>query len=169
MTRIFRVALMAGLASLASGAAVAQPKEAEPATRTANEAFKSQLPPADDADFEDARRGLVAVIPDGLIAGPGPRPAWNMKAYEFEQEADPPATVNPSLWRQARLNAIHGLFSVTDRVYQARYDISNMTIIEGDTGLILVDPMLATETARASIDLYYQNRPRKPVVAVIYT
>jgi linear primary-alkylsulfatase len=167
---ILHAGLMAGVASLALAvSAAAQPKDAEPATRAANEAFRSQLPPASDTDFEDARRGLVAVIPDGLIAGPGPRPAWNMKAYDFEQQVEPPATVNPSLWRQARLNAIHGLFRVTDRVYQARYDLSYMTIIEGDTGLIVIDPMLATETAKASLDLYYQNRPRKPVVAVIYT
>ena len=149
--------------------AAAQQKDVEPATRAANEAFKSGLPPASNSDFEDARRGLVAVIPDGVIAGPGPRPAWNMKAYDFEQQEEPPATVNPSLWRQARLNAIHGLFRVMDRVYQARYDLSYMTIIEGDTGLIVIDPMLTAETSKASLDLYYQNRPRRPIVAVIYT
>jgi alkyl sulfatase BDS1-like metallo-beta-lactamase superfamily hydrolase len=149
--------------------AAAQQKDAEPATRAANETFKTGLPPANDSDFEDARRGLVAVIPDGLIAGPAQRPAWNIKAYDFERQEEPPATVNPSLWRQARLNAIHGLFRVTDRVYQTRYDLSYMTIVEGDTGLILIDPMLTAETSKASLDLYYQNRPRKAVVAVIYT
>jgi linear primary-alkylsulfatase len=149
--------------------AAAQQKDAEPATRAANERFKSSLPPLSDSDFEDARRGLVAVIPDGIIAGPNQRPAWNMKAYDFEQQEEPPATVNPSLWRQARLNAIHGLFRVTDRVYQTRYDLSYMTIVEGDTGLILIDPMLTAETSKASLDLYYRNRPRTPVVAVIYT
>jgi alkyl sulfatase BDS1-like metallo-beta-lactamase superfamily hydrolase len=149
--------------------AAAQQKDAEPATRAANERFKSSLPPVSDSDFEDARRGLVAVIPDGIIAGPNQRPAWNMKAYDFEQQEEPPATVNPSLWRQARLNAIHGLFKVTDRVYQTRYDLSYMTIVEGDTGLILIDPMLTAETSKAALDLYYRNRPRTPVVAVIYT
>jgi alkyl sulfatase BDS1-like metallo-beta-lactamase superfamily hydrolase len=149
--------------------AAAQQKDAEPATRAANERFKSSLPPVSDSDFEDARRGLVAVIPDGIIAGPNQRPAWNMKAYDFEQQEEPPATVNPSLWRQARLNAIHGLFKVTDRVYQTRYDLSYMTIVEGDTGLILIDPMLTAETSKAALDLYYRNRPRTPVLAVIYT
>jgi alkyl sulfatase BDS1-like metallo-beta-lactamase superfamily hydrolase len=167
---LLHAGLLAGAASLALGApAAAQQKDAEPATLAANEAFKKELPPASDADFEDARRGLIAVIPDGVIAGSGPRPAWNMKAYEFEQQTEPPATVNPSLWRQARLNAIHGLFKVKDRVYQARYDISYMTIIEGDTGLIVIDPMLTAETAKASLELYYQHRPRKPIVAVIYS
>jgi alkyl sulfatase BDS1-like metallo-beta-lactamase superfamily hydrolase len=165
-----RIGVLAGAVSLSLlVSATAQQKDAEPATRAANDAFKSTLPPASDSDFEDARRGLVAVIPDGVIAGPGARPAWNMKAYDFEQQDEPPATVNPSLWRQARLNAIHGLFKVMDRVYQARYDLSYMTIIEGDTGLILIDPMLTAETSKASLDLYYQNRPRRPVTAVIYT
>ena len=81
-----------------------------------------------------------------------------------------PATVNPSLWRQAQLNAINGLFKVIERVYQVRgIDIANMTIVEGDSGLILIDPLLSNETAKAALDLYLQNRPAKPVVAVIYT
>src|SRR6476646_10761434 len=169
-TAMVRIGVLAGAVSLSLlVSATAQQKDAEPATRAANERFKSSLPPASDSDFEDARRGLVAVIPDGVIAGPGARPAWNMKAYDFEQQDEPPATVNPSLWRQARLNAIHGLFKVMDRVYQARYDLSYMTIIEGDTGLILIDPMLTAETSKASLDLYYQNRLRRPVTAVIYT
>src|SRR5262249_504952 len=128
------------------------------------------LPFSDDRDFQDAQRGLVAVIPGGLIPGAGPRPAWNAKAFDFEQGTQAPPTVNPSLWRQARLNAIHALFQITHRVFQVRgYDISNMTIIEGETGLIIIDPLLAIETARAGLDLYYNNRPRKPVIAVIYT
>src|SRR5205085_9255699 len=136
----------------------AQSKDAEPATRAANETFAASLPFADQRDFEDASRGLVATIPDGFIPGAGPRPTWNMKAFAFEDAEQPPASVNPSLWRQARLNAIHGLFKVADRVYQVRgYDISNMTIIEGDSGLIVIDSLLAVESAKAAIDLSYQN------------
>jgi alkyl sulfatase BDS1-like metallo-beta-lactamase superfamily hydrolase len=148
----------------------AQSKDPEPATRAANESFGASLPFADRRDFDDASRGLIATIPDGVIPGAGPRPTWNMKAFAFEEAEQPPASVNPSLWRQARLNRIHGLFKVVDRVYQVRgYDISNMTIIEGDTGLIVIDPLLAVESAKAAIDLYYRNRPKKPVAAIIYT
>jgi alkyl sulfatase BDS1-like metallo-beta-lactamase superfamily hydrolase len=148
----------------------AQSKDPEPATRAANESFAASLPFADRRDFEDASRGLIATIPDGFIPGAGPRPTWNMKSFAFEEAEEPPASVNPSLWRQARLNAIHGLFRVVDRVYQVRgYDISNMTIIEGDTGLIVIDPLLAVEAAKAAIGLYYQNRPKNPVAAIIYT
>ena len=84
--------------------------------------------------------------------------------------AEAPDSVNPALWRHARVNMVNGLFKVTDRMYQLRgLDLSNMTIIEGDTGLIVIDPMTAVETAKAGMDLYFKHRPKKPVVAVIYT
>jgi alkyl sulfatase BDS1-like metallo-beta-lactamase superfamily hydrolase len=170
---IKRVVVFATLSATSlgcSGLARAQSKDAEPATRAANEAFATSLPFADTRDFEDASRGLIATIPDGFIPGAAQRPTWNMKAFAFEQTPEAPPTVNPSLWRQARLNAIHGLFKVVDRVYQVRgYDISNMTIVEGDSGLIVIDPLLARESAKAALELYFQNRPRKPIVAVIYT
>src|SRR3989475_5457893 len=81
-----------------------------------------------------------------------------------------PDTVHPALWRQAQRNRVSGLFQVTDRLYQVRgLDLSNMSIIEGETGLIVVDPLMYTETAQAAMDLYFQHRPRKPVVAVVYS
>jgi alkyl sulfatase BDS1-like metallo-beta-lactamase superfamily hydrolase len=148
----------------------AQSKDAEPATRAANEAFAGSLPLADRADFEDAKRGFIATVPDGVVAGPGPKPAFDTRPYAFLQSDTVPATVNPSLWRQAQLNAVNGLFKVTERVYQVRgLDLANLTIIEGDTGLILIDPLLSNETARAALGLYLQNRAARPVVAVIYS
>src|SRR5215471_12572327 len=100
--------------------------------------------------------------PDGHVV-------WSQKDYAFLEKAVPD-TVNPSLWRQAQLNHQHGLFKVVEGVYQVRgIDLSNMTILEGDTGLIVVDTLLSVETAKAALDLYYQHRPRRPVVAVIYT
>ena len=150
--------------------AIAQTKDAEPASRAINDSFLQALPFNDSADFDDANRGFIATVPDGTIPGPGGKPAWDNNQYGFLKNEQAPPTVNPSLWRQARLNAINGLFKVTDRVYQVRgLDISNMTIIEGDTGLILIDPVLTNETAKAALELYLKNRPAKPVVAVIYT
>ncbi|MGA7804349.1 MAG: alkyl sulfatase dimerization domain-containing protein [Bradyrhizobium sp.] len=147
----------------------AQSGNAEPATRAANEAFAKSLPFADRADFDDARRGFIATLPDGVVAGPQ-GPAFDTKPYAFLGKNEAPATVNPSLWRQAQLNAINGLFEVTGRVYQVRgIDISNMTIIEGDSGLIVIDTLLSNETAKAALDLYFRNRPKKPIVAVIYS
>lgn len=151
-------------------------QDAQPATRAANAQVRADLPFANRSDFDDARRGFIAAVPDALVPSTtgAPNPVWSMKPYGFLQNAnaakDSPDTVNPSLWRQAQLNAIHGLFKVTDRVYQVRgMDISNMTIVEGNTGLIIIDPLLSTETAKAGLDLYLQHRPAKPVIAVIYS
>jgi alkyl sulfatase BDS1-like metallo-beta-lactamase superfamily hydrolase len=158
--------------ALGSTSAIAQvtPKPAEPSTLAANAAMASTLPFANRQDFEDAMRGFVGTMPDALVPGTGPRPVWTMKPYDFLKADQPTDTVNPSLWRQAQLNAIHGLFKVTDRVFQVRgFDLANMTIVEGDTSLIVIDPLLAAETARAALDLYYQHRPRKPVGTVIYS
>jgi alkyl sulfatase BDS1-like metallo-beta-lactamase superfamily hydrolase len=169
--RAMRQAIIATMI-LACSAAQAQiaPKAPEPATLEANAALAQRLPFANRQDFDDAMRGFIGTLSDGLIPGPGPRPAWNTKAYEFEKQDQAPDSVNPSLWRQARLNAINGLFEVTDRVYQVRgIDISNMTIVEGDRTLIIVDTLSTAETARAALELYYQHRPRKPVGTVIYT
>ncbi len=170
-----RLRTLALAAALGAGAincqqVSAQSKDAEPATRAANDAFAKTLPFSDRADFDDAKRGFIATLPDGVIAGPGPRPAFDTRPYAFLQSDEVPATVNPSLWRQAQLNAINGLFKVTDRVYQVRgLDIANLTIIEGDSGLILIDPLLSNQTSRAALDLYLKNRPARPVIAVIYS
>src|SRR5215470_2236153 len=95
---------------------------------------------------------------------------WNLGDWAFIDGETVPATVNPSLWRMARLNLANGLFKVTDRLYQLRgFDIANLTVIEGDTGLILIDPLTTAEVARAALAHYFSHRPEKPVVAVIYT
>ena len=144
--------------------------DAAPATRAANEAMAAGLPFADVADFEAARRGLVAPIPEGMVRTASGTVLWNLGEYEFIDGELAPATVNPSLWRMARLNLANGLFKVTDRLYQLRgFDIANMTVIEGDSGLILIDPLTTAEVARAALDLYFVHRPKRPVVAVIYT
>src|SRR6266516_4389165 len=163
-------AVLVAVLAVSSPAVLAQSKDAEPATREANAAVLNGLPFSDRQDFEDARRGFLAALPDGPIAGPGATPIWDMKRYGFLDRDEAPTTVNPSLWRQAQLNAIHGLFKVGERVYQIRgLDIANMTIIEGEEGIIVLDTLLTAEAARAALDLYYGQRPRKPVTAVIYS
>jgi len=145
-------------------------KEAQPATTALNAAVRGALAFDDTRDFADASRGLVAAAPAGALKRDNGFPIWDMAAYDFEDAAEPPETVNPSLWRQARLNRIAGLFEVTDRVYQLRgLDISNMTVIEGDSGIIVIDPLISEETAQAGMRLYREHRGDRPVVAVIYT
>jgi alkyl sulfatase BDS1-like metallo-beta-lactamase superfamily hydrolase len=145
-------------------------RDAEAATRKANEAMAARLPFADRRDFEAAKRGLIAPVPDGVVQTPNGTVLWNLNEYAFIEGELAPATVNPSLWRMARLNLANGLFRVTERVYQLRgFDISNITVLEGDDGLILIDPLTTAEVARAAVALYFAHRPKRPVVAVIYT
>ena len=169
----FRFAACAALVSLALIASTqihAQQGDAEPASRAVNDSFLKTLPFSDRADFDDARRGFIATLPDGTVLGDGGKKVWDSRQYDFLKSDAVPATVNPSLWRQSQLNAVNGLFKVTDRVYQVRgIDLSNLTIIEGDTGLILIDPLLSNETAKAALDLYLNNVAQKPVIAVIYS
>jgi alkyl sulfatase BDS1-like metallo-beta-lactamase superfamily hydrolase len=133
------------------------PKAAEPAVAAANRAILEQLPFTDRQDFEDAMRGFVANTPG------------DADPYSFLKQ-DPPPTVNPSLWRQAQLNAISGLFRVAEGVYQVRgFSLANMTIVEGTNALIIIDTLSTAGAAREALDLYFRTRPRRPVAAVIYT
>ena len=130
------------------------------------------LPFDDTRDFADARRGLIAELPDGgIVKDAQGKVVWDPSPYAFiKLDAEPPDTVHPSLWRQAQLLTINGLFKVTERIYQVRgYDLSNITFIEGDTGITVLDPLISAETAKASLDLYFAHRPKKPIVAVIYS
>ena len=148
---------------------MAEPKDATAATRAANQALLASLPPEDGADAERARRGFIDTLPNARVEVGG-RVAWDLTPFAFEQEAECPPTVNPSLWRQARLNLNHGLFKVTDGVYQVRgFDISNITFIEGETGFVVIDPLTTAEPAAAALALMRKHRGDKPVSAVIYT
>lgn len=145
-------------------------RDAEPATKAVNAAMAARLPFTDTADFEAAKKGLIAPVPGGAVATAGGTVLWNLGEYAFIDGELAPATVNPSLWRMARLNLANGLFKVTERLYQLRgFDIANMTVIEGDSGLILIDPLTTAEVAKAALEHYWSHRPKKRVVAVIYT
>ncbi|WP_370516907.1 alkyl/aryl-sulfatase [Pseudocitrobacter sp. 73] len=140
-------------------------------TKSANEALYNQLPFSDNTDFSNAHKGFIAALPSNVITGDKGNVVWDPQQYDFIKEGTKaPDTVNPSLWRQAQLINIGGLFNVTDGVYQIRnLDLSNMTIIEGKTGITVIDPLVSAETAKVGMDLYYKNRGKKPVVAVIFT
>jgi alkyl sulfatase BDS1-like metallo-beta-lactamase superfamily hydrolase len=145
------------------------PRPAEVSVAEANRAALDALPFADRRDFEDAERGFIGTIADAIIMA-GDRGAWSQKHYSFLQSDEAPASVHPSLWRLAQLNCRHGLFEVTDRIYQIRgFDIANMTIVEGDSGIIVIDTLTSAEPAKAALELYYQHRGRRAVKAVIYT
>lgn len=125
----------------------------------------------DNESFEEAKRGFIAPVPDGQILKDDGDFVFDPHRLAFASgDPEQPDTVNPSLWRQARLYADGGLFEVCDRIYQVRnLDISNITFIEGDTGLIVVDPLVSAEVAKAALDLYFEHRGEKEVVAVIHS
>ncbi len=139
------------------------------ATIAANKKVLKELPIDDRQDFDDAQRGLIASDPDLRVENARGIVLWNPSSYAFEK-GEAPASVNPSLWRQAKLNNIHGLFQVTEGIYQVRgYDLANMTIIAGQTGWIIVDPLTTQETAAAAIDLARKHLGNNPITAIIFT
>ncbi len=139
-------------------------------TCRANAALAAQLDFSDASAFDDAQRGFVGSIPDARISTPDGRVVWDLSAFAFLEKVEAPDSVNPSLWRHARLNRIHGLFKVCERMYQVRgFDLANITIIEGETGLILIDPLTYCEAAAAALALYRQHRGDRPVHTVIYS
>ncbi|HYY27303.1 MAG TPA: alkyl sulfatase dimerization domain-containing protein [Chthoniobacterales bacterium] len=151
------------------------PKAATRHTLAVNALYRQELPFDDTTDFDDARRGLIASLPAPVtIKNDGKVPVWDLGQYAFisgDTADDAPDTVNPSLWRMAKLNMFHGLFEVVDGVYQARgYDLSVMSIIRSNTGYIVVDPFISAECAGTVWhELVVPNLGDKPIVAVIYT
>jgi alkyl sulfatase BDS1-like metallo-beta-lactamase superfamily hydrolase len=145
-------------------------KDATATVIAQQQAMLDALPFDDTADFDDAARGFLGTIDNATITAPQGRVVWSLEPYGFLAGAEAPPTVNPSLWRQSRLNMHHGLFEVVSGVYQVRgLDIANMTLIEGDSGVIVVDTLTSIEGARAALELYFSHRGRRPVTAVIFT
>jgi alkyl sulfatase BDS1-like metallo-beta-lactamase superfamily hydrolase len=146
-------------------------KDASTFTKSVNQQYQQSLPFNNRQDFEDAQRGFIApLLDEGKLKTPDGKVYYRALDYQFDINAPAPDTINPSLWRQSQVNGISGLFKVTDRMYQVRsQDISNITFIEGDSGIIVIDPLVTPNSAKASLDLYFKHRPQKPIVAVIYT
>jgi alkyl sulfatase BDS1-like metallo-beta-lactamase superfamily hydrolase len=140
-----------------------------PHIAAANEAVRMRLPLDDREDFADARRGLIAAPSPAIVRGTGGRVVWDMEPYAFLND-ECPDTVNPSLWRQSQLNALHGLFEVVPGIYQVRgLDLSNMTIVEGREGVLVIDPLICAETAAAALALYRAHRGERTVTGLLYT
>lgn len=148
------------------------PQEASITTKESNDALLRELSFDDRDSFNNASKGFIAPLPfDGMIKNAQGTIVWDKGSFSFIKDESPsPETVNPSLWRQSQLVKMGGLYKVSDHIYQVRTaDLSNITFIEGPHGVVVVDPLISTETARFSLDLYFKHRPIKPIVAVIYT
>src|SRR3954447_18688495 len=146
------------------------PKDATASVVKQHAATRAALPFSDTRDFDDASRGFLGTRDNARIASEAGRVVWSLEPYGFLSEEEAPPTVDPSLWRQSRLNMNHGLFEVVPGVYQARgLDIANMTLIEGERCVIVVDTLTSIEGARAAMELYFQHRGKRPVAAVIFS
>jgi alkyl sulfatase BDS1-like metallo-beta-lactamase superfamily hydrolase len=138
------------------------------ATTAANAAVRTSLPFDDTDDFDLAERGLLAPLPDNVTAADG-HPVWDARKFDFVTGEAPP-TANPSLWRQERLNGVGGLFEVVDGIYQVRnLDLSNISFVRGETGWIVLDPLITAEVAAAALELVNTHVERRPVTAVVYS
>ena len=123
----------------------------------------------DRTDFDNAQRGFVATLDPVRFTNADGRVVFDLGPYDF-LSGDRVETVHPSLWRQAQLCVTNGLFEVTDGIYQVRgFDLSNMTLVEGDLGVIIIDPLISSECAAAALKLYRAHRGERPVTGVIYT
>jgi alkyl sulfatase BDS1-like metallo-beta-lactamase superfamily hydrolase len=145
--------------------------EPKPPTAVIESAHRAHsLPFHDTTDFDNADRGFVAALSPCVVKAADGRAVWDNDAYAF-LDGPAPASVHPSLWRQSTLNAKQGLYEVVPGIYQVRgLDLSNITFVEGDTGIIVIDPLVSTEVATAALGLYRTHRGGdRPVVAVIYT
>ncbi|WP_406475589.1 alkyl/aryl-sulfatase [Streptomyces sp. NBC_01615] len=130
---------------------------------------RDDLPFDDLADFENADRGFIAALVPGVVRDEEGRVVYDGDAYAF-LDGECPQTAHPSLWRQARLCARQGLYEVTEGVYQVRgLDLSNMTVVEGKHGVVVVDPLISAECAAAALALYREHRGPRPVTGLIYT
>jgi len=163
----------AALAMLAmTGAAAQTTQDASPAsaaTIAAQKATGATLPPEGTRDAEFSVRGFLATLDDPVIRNAAGKPVWNLAAYAFV-DGPAPDTVNPSLWRHMRHLKHHGLFQVSENVWQVRgFDLANMTIIRGSTGWIVIDPLTSVETAKAAMALVNATLGERPVSAVIYS
>lgn len=144
-------------------------RQASKYTVEKNRRIAEKLPLDNKVDFEQAQRGLIARDEQLEITTETGQTIWRMADYDFVN-GEAPETVNPSLWRQAKLNNLHGLYEVSDGIYQLRgYDLSNMTLIEGQTGWIVVDPLTTQETAAAAMAFATKHLGEKPISGLIMT
>ncbi|GAA1795727.1 alkyl/aryl-sulfatase [Agromyces lapidis] len=132
-------------------------------------ALQERLPFGDTRDHDAAERGFLGTLAEPAIRNAAGEVVWDASTYDF-LTGEAPDTVNPSLWRQSKLVAKHGLFEVVPGLYQVRgLDLSVMSFVEGDAGVIVIDPLISKETAAAAMALYREHRGDRPITAVIYT
>ncbi len=170
----FRTGVALGLIAMLGAASSAQAQAQDQGGASASTRFEQlvssrEVPPEGTRDAQNSDRGFLATRKDPVILNAAGKPVWNLDAYAFVT-GPAPDTVNPSLWRHMTHLKRHGLFQVTPNVWQVRgFDVSNMTVIRGTTGWIVIDPLTSTEAAQAAMELVNQTLGQRPVSAMIYS
>jgi alkyl sulfatase BDS1-like metallo-beta-lactamase superfamily hydrolase len=174
MTPLNRRGFVAAAAGAAAAAVAMSPESAAALGQDANVTEQSttnmeELNFSNKDDFTAADKGFIAALNPGIVKNIAGATIWDNDAYAF-LKGNAPKTANASLWRVSQLTRKQGLFKVTDRIYQVRgLDLSNMMIVEGDTGVIVIDPLISAETAAAALQLYRDHVADKEVTGLIYT
>lgn len=141
-------------------------------TAQSNPPASANDPSFDDRDdYADADRGFIGALEPGVIRSPNGKVVWDVDKYAFlKQQPESLPTVHPNLVRQGQLSIKQGLYRVAEGIYQVRaLDISNMTILEGTRGIVVIDPLVSIECAKACVELYYTHRGWRPVTALIFS
>jgi len=133
--------------------------------------LRTSLPFADDRDFEESRRGFIAEPDYRQITAENGRVVWDMSRYDFLLNSQTYDSIHPSLQRQATLNMNYGLYEIVpDFMYQVRgFDLANMTLVMGDSGWLIFDVLLSSQTANAALSLANEHLGERPVKAVVYS
>lgn len=153
-----------------SSSAVFAANEATEHTKAANAAWYDMLDFGDEAEKENAVRGLIEAPESVVIYRDDGVIAWNVDAFDFVRDTKAPDTVNPSLWRNTQLNAYAGLFEVTEGIYQVRgYDMANATFIRTDNGWIVFDVLMCKEDMAAAKALMEKHFGPIDVKAVLFS
>ena len=144
-------------------------KDATSFTKEKNKKVYDYLDFTNKVDYENARKGFIATIDSGIIRQDNGELAFSMKQFDFIK-GDAPIEANPSFWRQSEINAINGLFKVTDDIYQVRgFDLANMTLIKGKTGWLIIDPLTVPATSKAAMELVKKELGDFPVKAILFS
>ncbi len=144
-------------------------KDAAAATVEVNSAVYSLLDFEDTQEAEFAAKGLIDAPEVLELKNSEGKVVWSQKAYEFLDDYEKaPDSVNPSLWENTKNNHYYGLFEVVEGIYQVRgYDMANLTVIKGDTGWIVFDPLMSVECSKAAMELVEKNLGKRPIKAII--
>lgn len=174
MKTVFKPTLLAVLvaasAPVLAHSLTAETKAPSPTTKAFAAEQRNTLPFADQEDFKLVEKGLIAQQKDLEIKDANGKVVWELGNYRFLLDGRDYDSIHPSLQRQAQLNMHHGLYKVTDRIYQVRgYDLANITFVKGDTGWIVFDPLTVPATAKAALDFVNQELGERPVKAVVYS